>query len=79
LDLLGRLQRKLYNYGRLVFLNIFLRLILYLIDTILRLHAGVSTLEAETRHAIPFSAFVDAVEEYQADSATDDEGSMRIA
>ena len=33
----------------------------------------------ENRQAIPFSAFVDAVEEYNADSATDSEGDMRTA
>ena len=43
------------------------------------LHAGVSTIEPVSRHAISFSAFVDAVEEYIADSETDDEGSMRDA
>jgi hypothetical protein len=36
-------------------------------------------MEPETRHAISFSAFVDAVEEYKADSVTDSEGDMRIA
>ena len=40
------------------------------------LHAGISTMPP-TSHAIPLSAFVDAVEEYKEDSATDSEGSMR--
>ena len=39
---------------------------------ILRLHAGVSTVEPQTHQAIPFEAFVDAVEDYEADSETDD-------
>jgi hypothetical protein len=44
-----------------------------------RLHAGVSTCEPQTPQAIPFEAFVDAVEDYEADSETDDEGSQRNA
>ena len=48
-------------------------------DTILSLHAGVSTIEPVSQHAIPFSAFIDVVEEYIEDSETDDEGSMREA
>ena len=32
-----------------------------------------------TPNAIPFSAFVDAVDDYKADSVTDSEGDMRIA
>jgi hypothetical protein len=44
-----------------------------------RLHAGVSTVEPQTGQAIPFEAFVDAVEEYEADSETDDEGDQIIA
>ena len=36
-------------------------------------------MEPETRQAIPFSAFVDAVDEYTKDSNTDSEGDMRIA
>ena len=41
------------------------------------LHAGVSTFEHGVRQAIPHSAFVDAVNDYQeADSETDDEGSI---
>ena len=47
---------------------------IYSFASILRLHAGVSTVEPQTRQAIPFEAFVDAVEEYEADSETDDEG-----
>jgi hypothetical protein len=47
--------------------------------TFLRLHAGVSTTERQTCQAIPFEAFVDAVDDYEADSETDDEGSQRIA
>ena len=39
------------------------------------LHAGVSTVTPAC-NAIPFSAFADVVEEYEADSATDDEGDM---
>jgi hypothetical protein len=46
---------------------------------ILSLHAGVSTVEPQTRQAIPFEAFVDAVEEYEADSETDDEGDQMNA
>ena len=51
-------------------------LILYLLMAIKSLHAGISTMPP-TSHAIPLSAFVDAVEEYKEDSATDSEGSMR--
>ena len=41
------------------------------------LHAGVSTFEHGVRQAIPHSAFVDAVKDYQEDdSETDDEGSI---
>src|ERR1700679_343539 len=40
------------------------------------LHAGLSTTEVKYRQGIPHSAFVDAVNEYEADSETDDEGSM---
>ena len=46
---------------------------LYLMDK--SLHAGISTV-TPTCNAIPFSAFADAVEEYEADSAMDDEGDM---
>jgi hypothetical protein len=45
----------------------------------IRLHAGVSTIEPQIRQAIPFSAFVDAVEDYEADTETDDEGDMMNA
>lgn len=44
-----------------------------------RLHAGISTIEPVNTKAIPFSAFVDAVEEYAVDDETDSEGDMRIA
>ena len=48
--------------------------------TTLSLHAGVSTIEPHLRQAaILFSAFADAVDEYKADSETDDEGDMRNA
>lgn len=40
------------------------------------LHAGVSTTEGWIHQAIPHSAFVDAVNDYVANSETDDEGSM---
>jgi hypothetical protein len=43
------------------------------------LHAGVSTIEPEIRQAIPRSAFVEAVEEYEKDDETEDEGSGREA
>lgn len=36
-------------------------------------------MEPVSQQAIPFSAFEDAVEEYNADSETDDEGDMREA
>ena len=39
------------------------------------LHSGVSTVTPAC-NAIPFSTFADAVEEYEADSAMDDEGDM---
>ena len=45
----------------------------------IRLHARVSTIEPQIRQAIPFSAFVDAVEDYEADTETDDEGDMMNA
>jgi hypothetical protein len=56
--------------------NLFFSLHIYIYDlfAILRLHASVSTVERQTHQAIPFEAFIDAVEEYQADSETDDEG-----
>ena len=41
--------------------------------------AGVSTIDPVARAAIPFSAFADAVEDYEADSMTDDEGDMMNA
>ena len=54
--------------------------ILYLnVATISRLHTGVLTIEPEIRQAIPQSAFVDAVEEYEKDEETEDEGSGREA
>ena len=40
------------------------------------LHAGVSTTVAEIHQAIPKSAFVDAVNDYVANSETDEEGDM---
>ena len=40
------------------------------------LHAGVSTVEPQQCAAIPFLAFANAVEEYEAGSETDDEGDM---
>ena len=43
---------------------------------VLRLHAGVSTIDPQPWAAIPFSAFTDAIEEYEADSETDDKGDM---
>jgi hypothetical protein len=79
LDLLGRLQRKLYNYGRWVFFWWSSFFDLYLINAILSLHAGVSTTEHKKRQAISSAAFVDAVKEYEEDSETDDEGDMREA
>jgi hypothetical protein len=33
-------------------------------------------MDPQPRAAIPFSAFADAVEEYEVDSETDDEGEM---
>jgi cation transport regulator ChaB len=39
----------------------------------------VSTVEPQTHQAIPFEAFVDAVEKYVADSETDDEGDQMNA
>ena len=36
--------------------------------------AGVSTIDPVSCAAIPFMAFADAIEEYEADSGTDDEG-----
>ena len=57
----------------------FFNFILYLMDTLLSLHAGVSTMDTETQHTIPFSAFINAVKQYKADSETDGEGSMRIS
>ena len=44
-----------------------------------RLHAGISTIDPQARAAIPFSAFADAIEEYEAESGTDDEGDMMNA
>ena len=49
---------------------------MYIYSLSIRLHAGVSTIEPQIRQAIPCSAFVDAVEDYEADSETDDEGDM---
>ena len=43
------------------------------IFAILRLHAGVSMVEPQTHQAIPFGAFIDEVDDYEADSQTDDE------
>ena len=40
-----------------------------------RLHAGVSTTESQICQAIPQSAFVDAVNDYVANSETEDDGS----
>ena len=51
----------------------FFNILLYLTDK--SLHAGISTV-TPTCNAIPFSAFADVVEEYEADSATDNEGDM---
>jgi hypothetical protein len=58
------------------FFSLHLHIFLFII---IRLHAGVSTVEPQTRQAIPFSAFIDAVEDYEADSETDDEGDMMNA
>ena len=55
-----------------------LHIFIYLF-AILRLHAGVSTVEPQTRQAIPFDAFIDAVDDYEADSQTDDEGDQMNA
>ena len=52
---------------------------MYIYSLSIRLHAGVSTIEPQIWQAIPFSAFVDAVEDYEADSETDDEGDMMNA
>jgi hypothetical protein len=57
-------------------LGLFLYLQLIVIGS---LHAGVSTTEPQARAAIPFSAFAAAVEEYEADTGTDDEGEMMNA
>jgi len=76
LDLLGRVQRKLYNYGQYFFFLIPINIYLF---AILRIHARVSTVEPQTRQAIPFNAFMDAVEEYEVDSETDDEGDQMNA
>ena len=51
----------------------FFNIRLYLTDK--SLHAGVSTVTPAC-NAIPFSAFANTVEEYEADSAMDDEGDM---
>jgi hypothetical protein len=51
--------------------------ILFLFD--ISLHAGVSTAEFRSRQAIPHSAFVDAVNDYQEDDETDDEGSIHAS
>jgi hypothetical protein len=40
---------------------------------------SVSTVDRQPRAAIPFSAFADAVEEYEADTGTDDEGDVMNA
>jgi hypothetical protein len=47
-----------------------------LISLKISLHAGVSTNEVKIRQAIPQSAFVDAVKDYEENSETDDEGCM---
>ena len=52
---------------------------MYIYSLSIRLHAGVSTIEPQIWQAIPFSAFIDAVEDYEADSETDDEGDMMNA
>ena len=52
---------------------------MYMYSLSIRLHAGVSTIEPQIRQAIPFLAFVDAVEDYEVDSETDDEGDMMNA
>ena len=54
----------------------FVLIVYILINAFQSLHAGVSTMEPQQRQAISFSAFVDAVEEYERDSETDDEGDM---
>lgn len=55
----------------------FLFLNLNLIPFKTSLHAGISTTTAiGIRQAIPESAFVDAVNDYVANSETDDEGDM---
>ena len=41
--------------------------------------AGVSTIDPVSCAAIPFMAFADAIEEYEADSGTDDEGDIMNA
>lgn len=40
------------------------------------LHAGVSTFTTGIKQAIPQSAFIDAVNDYIAQSETDDDGDM---
>ena len=59
-------------------LHIYIYIYIYLF-AILRLHAGVSTVEPQTRQAIPFDAFIDAVDDYEAESQTDDEGDQMNA
>jgi hypothetical protein len=63
-----------YNVNYITLAGRFFFLLFVSMLIILRLHAGVSTIEPQPRAAIPFSAFADAVEEYEADSETDDEG-----
>ena len=46
---------------------------------IISLHAGVSGTEFRSNQAIPHSAFVDAVNDYVADSETDEEGSIHAS
>ena len=63
--------------------NFFYRFRLYITSNsslYIRLHAGVSTFEPQQcLAAIPTSAFADAVQDYKADSETDDEGDMITA
>jgi hypothetical protein len=76
-DLLGRLQRRLFNYGWYVRSQL-LYLIYLLIDLQTSHHAGVAPNEFTKVPTVPVSAYTAALKEYEDDSSTDSEGDMRM-
>ena len=65
-----------YNINYITLASRFFFLFFVSMLIVLRLHAGVSTIDPQPWAAIPFSAFTDAIEEYEADSETDNKGDM---